>query len=675
MDSMTEYDETFDFDKAIVCQKRKLRAKQLVIICEITDQTLFKGPFNDPKSTKGTGNQKLADLISRADTMRKWDTPLVVLPIRDESDKVSTLNFNFQNPAVTGRFVEFPNLIAGIEHRLEIFTEKEAGTKDKKEPGLTYKIISERNTIVRMSDYIAKHPDETWFYEPDILRELILAHIHLFALGSGDRNLSNILVNTVKKQLHIVDFEETRSADTADELFYFTQPPAKKLADVWVQKTRAIYADLLDLENFDLQATATPDQQKKLNKAREILESFLDAKGDYTSRPRQSKPKDGEKPEQTPAKRGAKKDPETPKAPRIVKPLTIIDNGNLGKMNWAGLLSKDTKSYSGYSLDILREAIQSYIRNGDTEKALMTGVELYRLREAGGEYTPVKTLINRLILSAAEDIGLADISLVLQIFETFNKCGQLQFQAIAEIIKAMCEAKKSQLVPQVWRTYATDEGRTYATKKYGEKLPVEWGLVEEDMKIFNDRIDESPFWIDGDPEILKPYGENFYDRLSHKEWVAIGWLAMFLEQSIGSDKKNLKAGKRDKRTQPIEVIWQMLGRWDCPMKTGPNDSILINILSETYHDIPTNGVPIIVLAVLCVLNQVKSSPHPKLSPVNVDKLLDGDYTLMIDEDYIVEKKAVRGRGAKEKAFRPSNPLANQCEKWVDERYHDVYMSA
>lgn len=666
MDQAVEYDMNFNFSEAVVCQKRKLPAKQFLIICETTDQTLFKGPFNEPKSGKAAGNQKLTDLISRANTMVQWDTPLVVLPCRNDDDgNVSIVNFDFQNPKVTGKFVEFPNLIAGVEQETELVTEKN-------DPEIKYRAIVERKGVVRLSDYIVDMPNETWFYERECMLELTLAHIHLFALGSGDRNLGNVLVDIKKKTLHIVDFEESRSADTEDELFYFTQLPAKKYADIWVKHARKIYGDLLSFQDFDV-LDPTPDQKNRLDKARKILESFQNSAGEYVARPRQSKLKDAATTKED-ATSKVKKESEKSKVPRKVKPLEIIDNGNLGKMKWAGGFSKDTISYTGYTLDQLRSAVQGYIQHGDTEKALMAAVEMYRLNEAGGAQTPITSLINRLRQSAAEDIGLADIPLVIHIFSIFNKRGHMTFQAIAEVIKAMCAAKKSQLVPQIWRTYATPEGRAYAKNK---DINIEWDLVEEDMEIYQERIDESPFWLDGDPEELKPYGENLYDRLINGDFVVFCWLAMFLEKSIGADKKPLKVTRRAKRTQASEIIWQMLGRWDAPQKLNDsNDTTLINILSDTYYDV-SNGIPMMVLAFLCYLHKIKNVPHGKLEHVNVDKLMDGDYKLTIDEEYIVEKKVARGRGNTNKGLRPAggSVLANQCDKWFNEKYHDVYMNA
>ena len=675
MDSAPQvYD--FHFPDVVVCQHRKLKGKQFVIICDPEDVEVLKGPYNDVKSSKNGKNQKLFDLIARADLMESWQTPLVCLPLRGENNKIMVTDWKFTDTDaeqqkliadhVNGKFVAFPNLIQGQIQVTDDHTEKTTG--------LNYKIIKERSGVVKLDDYITT--SNKWFYQPEVMADVILAHIHLYALSAGDRNLGNILVDVDKKKLHIVDFDESRAQDSEDELFYFTQPPAKKLADVWVKNARKAYDIVLELDNFGCK-NVTEDIQKRLDKARSVLESFAETSEDYTSRPRNSKKKDSDSKETTPKTKKAGTNTKT-KAPRVVKPVEIVDDSNLGKMKWAGLLSKDTLSYSGYNIEALKTALSKYIQHGMTDKALMVAVEIYRLNEAGGGTSPLTVLVNRLRLSLVEDIGLADIPLVVYALKTLNPAGHKEFKTLAEIIRAMCEAKKSQLVLQMWRTYSTEEGRKYAEKN--TKIPIEWemdgALAEQDYEVYDANIDNSLYWKEEDPDVLKPYGENFLDRLKEKDPVVLCWVSMYLNKCGEKDKdgKVLKAAKRDKRASPVEILWQMLGRWDTPDKTM-TDTRIMGALSDAYHGL-SDGTLFLVLAVLCYIRDVKYVEHAKLSAVDVTALIDGDYELNIDEKFIPEKSPLRGRGAKKgKVIQDTNGLVNVSEEHSDKVYAEIYSKA
>ena len=459
---------TIDFSTSIICQARSGKAKQFNIITSTDDDELFKGPYNNSKA--GNENPKLISLVYRSDIMKNWNTPLIVHPLPDEGNKIDIFQMDCGNELVNGKFVAFPNLIKDIEQNTVIHTEKFGAN-------LSYTIIKKRTGLVRLSDYIAENPNETWFFDRNLLIDIILAHIHLYILSVGDRTLSNILLKPGTKEIFIVDYEENRAKDVDDELFYFTQPPVKIVSDKWLTQVRKIYPDLLEMNKFGINADLNANHKTRADKVRDILEKYSKETTGYTGRPRNAKEtkiKESKNAKKTIVANGTngtnvtKEEQKPVKAPRKIKPIEIIDNGNLGQMEWCGQLSKETKSYGGHSIDLLKNCVREYIRRGVVEKALMAAVELFRMNEVGGT-APITNLVNKLKIIAVEDIGISDIEVLLYSLSVLNKSAHT-FKDIANVIALMCKAKKTMLVSHVWKTYCTEDGRKYAAVHHQLKI-------------------------------------------------------------------------------------------------------------------------------------------------------------------------------------------------------------
>jgi hypothetical protein len=91
------------------------------------------------------------------------------------------------------------------------------------------------------------------------------------------------------------------------------------------------------------------------------------------------------------------------KAKRITKVNMSNMSSEYGKMS---TVYRSEKSYNGYSLDVLKSALQKYIRRCDHEKAIYAGVELdlfYKMKDRG---EGIRTnLIHRLMIIYMEDVA------------------------------------------------------------------------------------------------------------------------------------------------------------------------------------------------------------------------------------------------------------------------------
>ena len=102
----------------------------------------------------------------------------------------------------------------------------------------------------------------------------------------------------------------------------------------------------------------------------------------------------------------------TPKQNPVMAVPEVVMPRNIGQMTWKGLRGGSSKTYSGLDLDVVKSALQKYIRRNMPQKALLSAIELYRFGEVGG-IAAVTNMYNRLAIIANEDIGPANLSLVL----------------------------------------------------------------------------------------------------------------------------------------------------------------------------------------------------------------------------------------------------------------------
>src|SRR6516162_10560953 len=99
----------------------------------------------------------------------------------------------------------------------------------------------------------------------------------------------------------------------------------------------------------------------------------------------------------------------------LIKRLTTrteqVIGGVKGKMQYGGYMGENT-TFSGYAIDVVKSAMQKYIRRNMVEKALISMIELYRMPEVDGDAKSIQSnMFNRLAVIAAEDIGPSNVKL------------------------------------------------------------------------------------------------------------------------------------------------------------------------------------------------------------------------------------------------------------------------
>lgn len=508
-------------------------------------------------------------------------------------------------------YLVFPSFYKGyeLEHELhqESFSEN------------SYRILKNSPTL-SLKDALTKDP-VLWEKVPDIIYDMCLLNI----LGVGDAGHRNIQVNPAIKDIHIIDFEENLGTDRDDEEFYFSKPCAKALK--WGEKATIHYGDVAaKLES--LRSNALLEQLQltsRLERAIKLLRQFQ-----RTER-------------------------------KII--------GSVGHMTWNGMRGT-SKTYSGIDFDVAKSALQKWIRRGETEKALMIATELYRFSEIDGATAAVTNLFNRLCIIAHEDVGPANLPLVLEITDIVESEKRDYHQLLA-MVQLLAQSPKTRMMSHAYYVYVVLEH--LHNKPQGES---EFARSLADKGIVFDEFEEIDYPDGEEIPDLKPYLGMTEKRLREKNFTAFTWA--FSCAKIASDhtlsKKRRKFSKGVNSTGKADILL-----WELLRKFLP-DSTCDSFVKAYYNH--TENRPFLSCALLSILfdrvaeksNQVNDLAILwRESPV-AEQLLKGEYVLTVD-DYVVDKhtKAGRKQGKDTKEFVSEGALvANQDPTLFNSVFYELY---
>jgi hypothetical protein len=440
--------------------------------------------------------------------------------------------------------------------------------------GYSYRVL-DRTTLVKLSDVL--NDDRTLLLELDTTA-IVIAMIMLLCLGVGDRGFYNVLYNKTTKEVHVIDIDEDNHSLRETDFWYLSRNPSSKYARQFsspVDWTRV---------RDSVKGIASPQIMSK------VVQNIA------------------EEPRVTPG------------VSQIVTP---------GVAQYKGIFSSITRS--GYKTDLIKSALQKWIRRGEQEKAVMAGFELYDLGLIGKPI--MSNLWNRLAVIAAEDIGPADPALSLGVIDTVLR-GETKPNYLGAIIQLMAQSPKTRVMSHLWRSYTVG------------------GL--------NDEMTRAPsiHWKDNDPLEIREVANMFAYRLCQKDYRCFYWLGRYLEISRG-----MKVGPRNRRTKPEAIIWELL---DCPL------------LAKAYFTFRENR-PFLSLGVMLAIHGSEPpdhiDPYARLWEDYVKPFLSGHYTIVVD-DYCVDKHTKEGRSkgrGREDFVSEGAKICNECPKFVGGVY-DLYKS-
>ena len=476
-----------------------------------------------------------------------------------------------------GTFVRFPNVMASYTLSTEIYTEPFSGA--------TYEVV-----IVPPVPTLDESIGSNWWVW-DHLVDLLVALCHFYIIGVGNVNLSNILADRNTTKIYLVDYDAHILTERDDPLFYFTSLPSKI---PWYEKSRKYYRAVAErlrplLDHGVIIASAWGPR----------VQRTIDLLVKYSEQP--------------------------------LMRLNVIRQ-NRGKMMWIGSRG-GSKTYSGLDFDVVKSALQKYIRRNVPEKAVLAAIELYRLNEVDAS-SVVTNLYGRLAIIAAEDVGPGNLPLVLAVLK-YVRTNDHDIDRLVNIVRLLAASPKTRIMSHAWFAYASDAGRA---KAIAAGLTIDTQISENDWDYVQSNMN-LPIFDDNDPPKIRPYILVFLQRLRDFNYNAFAWASFYLSATtdISLTRRGKYIGRGKGHTgRPDILLWSALGQ---VMPAEIHD-----ILCHEYFSRREN-LPFLQLAIFVALHQL---PYEKFDLLNAPKdpetsnLLNGKRQLIVD-DYVFDKHTMAGR--------------------------------
>src|SRR3990167_469372 len=554
----------------VLGQKRTGKTKKFLVYKKGNSEEVFKGPYF-------LKEKRLAGLLERTEIFREWKTPLVTLPL--DSFTSTSLSPGVKEKEFTV-FV-FSNLQGAFPKKI---------SPPYKENFSDYSFpISLDEGLVKLSSIITKRED---LLDADLLEGLI----HLFITKTGDVGFHNVLYNPETDTVSIIDFEESRTTDYInDPIFFFTKKPGKKynFYEKW-KDCYPVVAERIKKFDFtlpdDITILSQDEVDERVNLALTLLKNPPDVnspkvvpkgKGKSTNKDL-GKSNNEDKPNGKGKGKGKGKP----------KPTGTPKNSKLGSMTFKGMHGSTT--YGGFSISVIKSALQKNIRRGNFDQSLICAFELFAFVDVDG-YPIVHNLFNRLSVIATEDISPNDDGLVLasyicgwnSLWVRRNELSWLPYPTdlkdedkynpsrLAAIVQTLVEARKSRIMSHLWNAYVRPEGRENFQNTGGEleELNLDVSPTDEDWDLFDSK--SVPFLKSSDYNVangdLALVAIMIYNRLKQKDRNCVGWIGYFVENFC--DKKVQVQTRRGRRKAGI-VLWEIFSEFI--------SEELLNPIRETY---------------------------------------------------------------------------------------------
>ena len=609
--------QTLDLAKMLdlypTCQKRTGKNKQYTFM---VGDHIIKGPYKQ---------EKVDRIRSVSEQMKKWSEQLKFDLL------IHPLEQQYISPE--GIFITYPNMAKDYPVTCEWITESFTGVKHA---------VINRNTVMKLNDVI----EGNWNWISSYIPYIIITFCELYSLNVGDTGLHNILADVEKQKIYIIDYEDKRGGTNPGDFFYFTKNPRKSIVEYWLQYAKPYYEHISQsLKSIGLNEIA--DYLHPVNSDRDA-NTIIIRTGSPIPPSKNHSPIDS----------------------TVANYLqdTVTPSINPGKMLYKGMFGGSI-TYSGFAIDAMKSAIQKYIRRGESTKAILSGIEMYRMVEVGGSNIQ-SNMYNRLAVIAAEDVGPANIPLVIDVINTILS-GNRDIYKLAAMIQMLSGSNKTRIMSHLYRAYIHPEGREVAKSK---NIVVD-DNYDNELYISSATMLGNLFLV-GDPEQIKPYIIMFNAYLRQKDRKALIWLNYYMIAS-----KDLKIAKRRRRTDPMLIIWDIIGYYLINWIREP--------LEKAYFKMSEKR-PFLMMAMTCILFDKGHSSGEQSEKLDsglqhgtqvwqqhqatLSTFMQGNYNLQLD-DYVYDMHTKEGKkkGADRSKFvNEGSVVNNQDEELYDELLFEIY---
>ena len=242
-----------------------------------------------------------------------------------------------------------------------------------------------------------------------------------------------------------------------------------------------------------------------------------------------------------------------------VEKMTEVEKmTDVGEMKWRTCFS--SISYWGFKLDILKSALQKYLRRREEDKMLwcLTEIYLFKARantdaERRAAKGIVSNMLNRLIIMMDEEMLFAEVGKYMKCMEwlqEFEESDREDFALLVKICKSMLGARMLRLNSDIY-TYWQRGGGVYKVVNVPglgltEGLPEVEGVQLEVDAILSKEEKEMDDWKDARDNLYKFITAFRSNDLSCYYWA----LAMF--------HSNVKGKARFRRKDCVYTVWEFL---------------------------------------------------------------------------------------------------------------------
>jgi hypothetical protein len=203
---------------------------------------------------------------------------------------------------------------------------------------------------------------------------------------------------------------------------------------------------------------------------------------------------------------------------RLLEHLKL--NSKTSKMKYLGP-SAGGVSWNGLATDILKSALQKYIRRGDykamwviTELDLFSELLINEIKAKGDKVTGLKALqtniFNRLVVITVEDVGIGNVYLPIAVDQLWENWKEVRFsesartkrmEMIQRVTYALMKAPKARMISHLRAVYFLAPKMKNFKSKIKSKYPNIYGFstkgdpVTSFMNLYNARSDACFYWF------------------------------------------------------------------------------------------------------------------------------------------------------------------------------------
>jgi len=341
--------------------------------------------------------------------------------------------------------------------------------------------------------------------------------------------------------------------------------------------------------------------------------------------------------------------------------LKYLNKENLLHFNGT-LFNSNNKSYYGYRIDLLKSALQKYMRRRELEKMIWVMVELYLFKFAGEKgYIVLSNVINRIKIFLDEEMCFDDWERyleVMKLLEEFENNGKEELDKLIKISYILIECNMLRINSDIKGYY-----------KIGvDKYKLDLCLSEGNLEKANLYVKKG----DSDNNIL--IFSKFIDLFERRENDCFYYAIKIFK----NEEEGEKGGLRFRRKGCSYIIWEYLINKGKEMDNNKLDKLLNYRLIE-YYKKRNERLIFLLSSINLLLNYDDINWNKKLNfdkyNVDVNNMFIKRRKLLID-DYAMDMHCSEGRnrGKNKKDFVLEGALViNEYKKYYNQKWRNVYI--